>query len=192
MNYRFLPLVALLATGCVSFVEAPRLSPELAERILVAPSPHFRAHLECPPSGTADVRACEAAVAEMKTLLAASPWFDSLEADPAEADLLLTLQPLERTPYWYSPGHSPAGLLLAVVLPLAWEVRSGYRLTAVVPGSGITAEVDTRREDRAVSWSLAPILNLLSRDRALVPSSERELARIHAQLLPLVEAGPGS
>lgn len=188
MTYRLLPLAALLAAGCVSFVEAPRLSPELAERIRVAPSPHFRARLECPASGTADVEAREAALTEMKALLAASPWFDSLDADPAEADLLLTLQPLERTPYWYSPGHSPAGLLLALVLPLGWEVRSGYRLTAVVPASGITAEVDTRRADRAISWSLAPILNLLSRDRALRPDSERELARIHARLLPLVEA----
>jgi len=126
----------------------------------------------------------------VKELLSTSAWFDSVEADPAEANLLISVEPLEPTPYWHSPAHSPGMVLLALVLPIPWTVNRGYRLSAVVPGSEATAEVDTRREAGAISWSLAPIVNLLSPDRALRPRSERELAQIHAQLLPLVDGHP--
>ena len=190
MRHFLFALIALLGTGCVSFAEAPRLPSEVARRILGAPSPHFRAHVECEPSGTACGDTSRETLVEVKKLLSTSAWFDSVEADRAEANLLISVEPLEPTPYTHSPAHYPGALLLALVIPIPWMVNSGYRLTAVVPASGAAVEVDTRRESRAVFWSLAALLNLFSPDRAFFPRSERELAQIHAQLLPLIDSGP--
>jgi len=127
VKYRLFPLATLLGTGCVSFAEAPRLPSGLAERIRAAPSPHFKAHLECEPSGTAYVDTSQETLAEVKKLLSTSAWFDSVEADPAEANLLISVEPLEPTPYWHSPAHSPGMALLALVLPIGWTVNRGYR-----------------------------------------------------------------
>jgi hypothetical protein len=127
-------------------------------------------------------------LADVKALLSASPWFDSVEAERDAASLLVSVEPIVPTPYHNSPAHSPGMVLVVLVLPVPWDVNRGYRLTAVVPESGASAEIDTRREVRAISWSLAPIVNLVNTDRAFRPGSERELAQIHAQLLPLVES----
>ncbi len=130
------------------------------------------------------------ALEEVKQLLSASPWFDSLEADPAEATLIIFVQPLERTPYWHSPGHSPGAAILALVIPLPWKLKAGYALTVGVPGSAGRVQIDTRREATAVAWSLAPLLNIFGRNLSFGFQPERELAQVHAQLLPLVEQRP--
>lgn len=181
-------LAWLVASACVSRPD-PRLPPEIAARVEGVPSPRFHAHLSCESSSDDWPGACDEAVSEVRRLLSASPWFDSLETEAEEASLLLSIRPLERTPYWHSPGHNPGAALLALVVPLPWRERAGYRMTATVPGSGRSVDVDTRREPRTITWSLAPLLNL-SPDRSFAVSDERELARIHAQLLPLVDPEP--
>src|SRR5262245_47496449 len=115
---RFVLLAALLGTACVSVADRPGLPPEIVARIEAAPSPHFRAHLDCEPNQVEYAVSCEKTLAEVKRVLSASPWFDTVEADRDDASLLLSIQPMERSPYWHGPAHSPGGLLLMAVLPL--------------------------------------------------------------------------
>lgn len=180
-------LAALAVSACVSRPD-PRQPPEVLARIRAAAPPHFRAHLAYAAEAGSHPRTREEDLAEVRELLSASPWFASLDAGRDDADLLLSIAPVERTPYWHSPGHSPVVGLLTLALPIPWKEKSGYRMTATL-ASGASVELDTRREPRTISWSLAPLLNA-SPDRSFRASSERELARIHAQLLPLVEARP--
>jgi hypothetical protein len=183
----FLLLLVLAATGCASHPEPPRLSPELDERVRNVPSPHFRALLECDETEDVYSATCDESLAKMRRLLSASPWFDTLDAPRAEADLLLLVRRVELTPYWHYPTHSLGALIVALVIPLGWIERAGYQLTAVVPESGAALEIDTRRDSRAFVWILAPLLNL-SPERAFRPSAQRELDLIHAQLLPIAES----
>jgi hypothetical protein len=140
--------------------------------------------MECDESEDVYSATCDESLARMRRLLADSPWFDTLDAPRAEADLLLLVRRVELTPYWHSPAHSPGALILALVIPVGWTEREGYQLTAVVAESGAAVEIDTRRDSRAVAWILAPLLNL-GPELALRPSARRELDLIHAQLLPL-------
>jgi hypothetical protein len=177
-------MTSISGAACVSTADVPRLPADVIERIHAAPAPHFKAHLECDPLQTESL-ACGRSLRQLRELLAASSWFDTLEADPESATILITVQPPEREPYQYSPSHNPGMLLLALALPIPWNRCLGYRFTATVAGTGATARVDTRREATAISWSLAPLLNLLP-DRSFAGDSERELAQVQAQLLPLV------
>ena len=99
---RVLCLLAPFATACTSFVEAPRLPADVAARIHAAPSPHFKAHLVFGPGDTGGSAAREETLNEVKHLLSASPWFDTLEADRAEASLLISVEPRERAPYTHT------------------------------------------------------------------------------------------
>src|SRR5262249_12777896 len=182
-------VLALLATACVSVADRADVPPEIVARIRSVPSPHFKAHMDYEPQSDDYPGLREKTLSEVRAILAESPWFDTLDADRADASLLLSIQPLERTPYWYSPAHSPGGLILMMFIPVPSEVRAGFALTATVPGSGATVAVDTRRELTEIFWSLAPLLNLLP-SRSFGVKTAQEVERIHAQLLPLVEAEP--
>ena len=182
-------LVALLGSSCVSIPDAPRVPAEVLARIEGLPSPAFRAHLSCEPSSGELSVSCEATLDEVRRLLSRSPWFASLDAEPEEASLLLAVEPLERTPRWAHPGHNAGTVLFALVFPVHWKDRAGYRITAALPGGASTARIDTRREGNAVFWGLAPLLNL-SRDRSFRGSERRELDRLLAQLLPPGRPGP--
>ncbi len=173
----------------MSIPELPQLPAEVAAHIQTAPSPHFRAHVDCEPTQAEFACSCDETLKEVKQLLSASLWFDSVEVDPSEASLLISVQPLERTPYQYSPAHNPAMLLLMLAIPIPSKVYAGYCMTATVPGTGAMVQVDTRRESTAISWSLAPLLNLLP-DRSFNPGIERELTHIQMQLIPLVAPKP--
>lgn len=179
-------LAGLSCVACSTLAEAPRLTVEQAALVRAAPAPRFKAWLECLPDETRDPRASQAAVAEARRLLSASPWFESLDAPRDQADVWILVHPIEPTPNFHRPAHSPGAMILALAIPVGWQEAVGCRWTVVLRESGSAVEIDTRRLASAYAWSLAPLMNV-SPDWGFGTSVARELAPIHVQLLPLLE-----
>ena len=179
-------LFLVVATwGCSSGPLPPRLPPEQRPRVERALANPLAVRLECVQRGRKFELRCDETIAEVTRLFAPSDWFSTVEADPENASLIITIDAPVRRPYWSKPGHNPAFLLLSPAIPFWWTEPFGYRMTARAVDSGKEVEIDTTREGTSVMWGLASILNL-SPNRSFLPHPERELHQIEAQLLPLV------
>jgi len=178
-------LLPLAASACFSRPLPPRLPAEELPRLTQPPGTPLAAHLECVQSGGQFEQPCEQAIVEVGKLLALSGWFSTLEASREDAALMITVYAPMRRPYWSTPPHSPALLLLSPVIPFWWSEPFGHRMTARRTASGEEAEIDTTWEGTTVMWGLAPVLNL-SPNRSFRSDPERELHLVQLQLLPLV------
>ena len=173
-------LLALSSLACTSVVQVPPVSPEVLDRIEAVPSPQFRAHVHC--GETVLPIQYEAAM----DLLSRSPWFESLDATQARATIHLSIDSAQQTPYWHRPGHSLAMSIVSLIVPIAYEEKSGFLIRATLPDSGARTEFDTRREWTSFAWGLATLMNVFP-GRSFSVSKKRELDHLHAGLLPLVE-----
>lgn len=138
----------------------------------------------CAPTSIPYAEPCATAMRKVSEILEETGWFSEIGASAEGADLTIEIQPVARRPYWSTPAHNPALLLLSLAIPFWWSDTFGVRFSAE-DRFGHTVEVDTTREGYRIMWSLAPLFNLSS-GRGLVPSSAREADQVKLQLLPVL------
>lgn len=177
--------VALAVSACISVPIPPALPPVQLSQTVQAPRPGLTARLNCVQDGIRFEVSCEQALGELKQLLAESHWFARAGESEPEPDLVLTVHAPVRRPYWSTPAHNPALLLLSPVIPLWWHEPFGQRIDATLVETGESVHLDTTGDGTIILWSLAGVFNAAP-NRAFVAQPQRELDLIHHQLLALV------
>lgn len=156
-------ILVFLIAGCVSMPKASPIdattqpSGDLSNRVVYLQ--------KCADGLPEDARRyCDIRVGDLYNALVSTKLFRKVvvgEKPEGIGDFAIDLYDFERRPYWASPPHNPAFLLMSLAIPFWWSEPLGFYFGMKELPDGPQTVVDTRWKGTSVMWSLASVLNVL-------------------------------
>jgi hypothetical protein len=179
----FLAALALLP-ACASVPKSPPLSPsqpavrDTSTRKVFIP----QCDVECPEDAA---RYCRERLNALYNALVSTELFREVvigEGPPSPGDYVVALHDFPRRPYWTTPAHNPAFVLLAIAIPFWWHEPLGFHFSIREVPAGQPHVVDTRWGGTMIIGSLSALLNVLP-DRTFRSSTSQDVERLRLALV---------
>jgi hypothetical protein len=178
------PIAAILLLGCASlpnapgYSEQPILSGDPSDKAIYLP----KCDEDLPESAALY---CRIRLNDLYNSLVATELFREVvigEIPDGGDGLVVDIHDFPRRPYWSTPAHNPAFLLLSLGIPFWWEDALGFRFSVRELPESEEILVDTRWNGTSVMWSLASLLNVLP-SRTFRSTYEQDVDRLRLALV---------
>jgi hypothetical protein len=177
-------LAAIYLLGCASLPKAPGysqqpiLSGNPSDKTIYLP----KCDEDLPESAALS---CRIRLNDLYRSLVATELFREVaigEAPDGDGAFVVDIHDFPRRPYWSTPAHNPAFLILSLGIPFWWDDALGFRFSVRELPAAREILVDTRWEGTSVMWSLASLLNVLP-SRTFRSTYEQDVDRLRLALV---------